>query len=378
MTQIVHIESGAVRLVGDALKTAGARSVFLVTGNSSFSTCGAEAALQPLNQEYKIRRFSGFPANPTLSSVAEGLAAFRSGSFDALVAVGGGSVIDTAKLIATLSAQDGEPERFLVGRQSIRRQGPPLIAVPTTAGSGSEATHFATVFVEGRKHSVSHVSMLPSVAIVDPDLTTTAPSRLTATCGFDAFSQAMESFWSVRSTDESRQLAEQAVRLVLRHLENAVCRPSPDSRYGMCQASHLAGQAINITTTTVPHAMSYFMTSQFGIPHGHAVGLTLGEVLVFNSEVSDGDVVDPRGVEFVRNAIRQLNRMLGTCDAIASRDMINRFMERLGLETRLGQLGISVGTAQRAMDDKVNSERLRNNPRSFAKAQLYELLSAIA
>ena len=375
-SQRVHFGPGAIRHVGESLQAA--RSIFLVTGNASFTACGAEEALEFLRRSHDVQRFSGFPQNPTLSGVMEGLAAFRAAHFDAVVAVGGGSVLDMAKLIATLSAQVGEPELFIRGTLPVLRPGPPVIAVPTTAGSGSEATHFAVVFVDGRKYSLAHESMLPRVALVDPDLTASAPPRITASCGLDAFSQGVESLWSVHSTEESRALAGEAITLALRHLVSCVECPTPEARLGMCAASHAAGKAINLTKTTAPHALSYTMTSRFGVPHGHAVALTLGQVLAFNSGVTDEDVTDPRGAAFVRDTLEHLNQLLECDDAARALDRIEALISSVRLETRLSDLGIATDQERQMLVDNVDPQRLRNNPRALNRAQIQDLIRAIA
>jgi alcohol dehydrogenase class IV len=145
----------------------------------------------------------------------------------------------------------------------------------------------------------------------------------------------------------------------------------------MMRAAHLAGQAINISKTTGPHAVSYTMTSYFGVPHGHAVGLTLGEFLVYNSQVSEKDVNDPRGAAYVRDTIATINNLLGTSSATAARDKITALMRSVGLETRLSELKIHGAENLNLIADSTNYERVVNNPRKVTRKAVMEVLQRI-
>jgi alcohol dehydrogenase class IV len=270
------------------------------------------------------------------------------------------------------------PEAVVHGRSTITNPSHPVIAVPTTSGTGSEATHFAAVFIGNCKYSVAHRSMLPVGAIIDPELTYSMSPETTAVTGLDAFSQAVESMWSVNATESSRHSARQAIRLALDHLPTAVNRPSPSARFGMSKAAHLAGIAINVTKTTAPHAISYIMTSRFGLPHGHAVALTLGPFLEYNSQATSDDVTHPGGAEEVHRSIAELNHLLGCSNAIASRKRITELIESLNLPTRLRDVGIHTSAQRQMIAEGVNLERLANNPRVLSERALNEILEEIA
>ena len=253
--------------------------------------------------------------------------------------------LDTGKLVNLLAAQEGPAEVIVRGRTPAARAGLPLIALPTTAGSGSEATHFGVVYADKIKYSVASPFMLPDVSVVDPDLTMSVSPRQTAISGMDAFAQAVESSWSIHSTEASRQDARRAVQLALAHLPCAVTAPTLQHRRAMSKAAYLAGRAINVTRTTAPHAVSYPLTAHFGYPHGHAVALTLGEFLVYNSRVSDDDVTDPRGTSHVRRVVDELVQMLGCETAEEGRERVRAMMRAIGLATELSALGISLSAA---------------------------------
>lgn len=377
MIQQVHLGVRSVYSLEQILKQIGAREIFLVTGRASFRESKAEMALEKILKGYSVLRFADFCPNPQWADVLKGLEIFGSRKFDTVIAVGGGSVLDVAKLIRVLAAQNSKPPKS-PGQTKIEKSGVPLIAIPTTAGSGSEATHFAVVYVDKIKHSVGHDCVLPDFALVDPELTYSLSPHLTAVTGIDALSQAIESYWSIHSTEESKHYSEEALELILGHLYKAVHKRSPIARNAMSKGAYLAGKAINITKTTAPHALSYALTSYFGVPHGHAVGLTLGAFFIYNSQVSQEDSSDSRGSEYVKKTIQDLNRMMGTSSAVGSCQKVSTLMESIGLRTRLGNLGLRSKEDRALIAQSVNHERLSNNPRRVTSKFLGELMEQLA
>ena len=228
------------------------------------------------------------------------------------------------------------------------------------------------LYVDGVKHSLDHPSVMPDVAIVDASLTTSLGPRATAITGLDALAQGIESIWSVNSTPESRRDAERAVALATARLEDAVLRPSREAREAMALAAHLSGRAINLTRTTACHAASYPMTVHHGIPHGHAVALTLPAMLAFNAQVGATDVTDPGGVEAVRAKVDIVLRLLGARDAAEGRDRLLRLMRRIGLETSLAQLGVH--DVDQIVAEGFNPDRAGNNPRRLTPEALRAML----
>jgi len=375
---VVRFGDGAIGHVDEILRQVQPSSIFLVTGDASYASSGAETALTPVLARWNVRRFRAGSHSADWSNVERGLTLYRQRHDPILLAVGGGVVLDTAKLISVLSANDIAPLDLIQQRSPLTRSGPPVLAVPTTAGTGSEATHFAVVYVDKTKFSVAHESMLPRWAVIDPQLTHSAPPDLTAATGLDALSQAIESLWSASSTPESADDARAAVQLARDNLWRAVRSPSRDVRFAMSKASYLAGRAINVTRTTAPHALSYAMTAHFGVPHGHAVALTVGEMLVYNGDVSHGDVNDRRGPAHVRGAVTEICHLLGCEDARAARVKLSELIASLGLSTRLRDVGIRTAEQRQFIVDQANLQRLTNNPRQLTSPQLVDLLGSIA
>lgn len=352
------------------------KRIFLVTGRKSYVKSGAKKMFSEVLSSYRIIHFSDFDLNPKLEDVEQGIKIFRKNRCDIIVAIGGGSVIDIAKLINIFSAQNGTPIDYISGKKDIMKNAKPMIAIPTTAGTGSEATHFAVVYVKGKKYSVAHESIFPSKAIIVPKLTMSMSPRLMAESGMDALCQAIESYWSVNATDESKRFAKNAISLTLNNLIRSVKNPTLKSRGEMARAAYLAGHAINITKTTAPHAISYFLTSNFGISHGHAVALTLGSMFSYNSQVKNKDVIDKRGQKYVRDTIKQLEHLFGVSNPDAVSRKIKNIMKQIGLETSLYKLGISRSDINDVVKS-VNIERLKNNPRKLDKSSLKKILISV-
>ncbi len=378
MSQLITFKPGSLRALDHLMARYDPALIFLVTGKDSYAGSGAEAKIRQVLKGRAQVRFQEFRANPNLADVEAGLRLFRQSKADLILAVGGGSVLDMAKLIGILSTQDSSPNDIVQGQKKITKIGVPVIAVPTTAGTGSEVTHFAVVFLSETKYSVAHPSMQPVCALIDPELTYSLPPGITAVTGLDAFCQAVESMWSIQATMQSRAYARKAIELALANLPAAVHQPSPKVRRNMCLASLLAGKAINLTKTTAPHALSYAMTACFGVPHGHAAALTLGPILIHNSLVTAEDVTPPYTVGQVRGIISELNRLLGCHDAPSAGQRITDLIESLGLHSRLSEVGIRTPADRSKIVEGVNLERLANNPRALTAAALSRILEQIA
>lgn len=353
-----------------------AKRIFLVAGHASYKQSGAERMFHRVLSSYIITQFSDFFPNPKLEDIERGIKIFRKTKCDVVVAIGGGSAIDVAKLINILSAQPGLLSSQVRGKKLISNPGKPLVAIPTTAGSGSEATHFAVVYDNGKKYSVAHQFMLPTLAILDPALTMSMSPHQTAVSGIDALAQAIESYWSVNSTNESKYFAAKAINLIVRNLIRSVQEPTREARAAMMRASYSAGRAINIAKTTAPHAISYFFTSHFGIPHGHAVALTLGPVFFYNSHVNSKDVVDARGEKYVRQTMVELEQLLGVGSPAVACRKIQNIMKQIGLETRLSKLGLSHSDVAASVA-AVDVERLKNNPRRLDERNITKMLLSL-
>lgn len=375
----VVVGRGLFGRVGDLLGELAPASIMLVTGGSSYERSGAKAILEPALEGRPVLRIEAVEDNPTFEEVAAGVQriaefAAASGEPELVIAVGGGKALDLAKLLVAARAQSG-PLLEVVKAKRLEGVSTPLLAVPTTAGTGSETTHFATVYDGSTKYSVAHQTLLPRYAFVDAALCDSLPASVTASTGLDALCQAIESSWAVGSTDASREDAFAAMKLVAENLEATVTRPNAPGRDAMSEAAYLAGRAINVSKTTASHALSYAMTIRWGVPHGHAVALTLPALLRFNAGVGDDDVNDPRGADHVRSVIGRISETLGSTSADAAAARLTELIQASGLGPSPADLGIQTTEDLEWVAGQVNPERLANNPRRLSAADLLNLLN---
>jgi alcohol dehydrogenase class IV len=355
----------SIKNLEEILKKEKSKKVFLVSGKKSFEDCGAQEIFEKYSRDYNIKRFCDFSSNPKKEEIDVGFELFKQENYDTIIAIGGGSVIDVAKKIK-LSEYENSKEKIL------------LVAIPTTSGSGSEATHFIVYYKGDEKQSEGDSKLtLPNYVICDPQFTMSLPKKITASTGIDALSQAIESYWSINSTEESKKFSEEAIKICLQNLEGAVNFSSEKNRENMMRAANLAGKAINITKTTACHSISYPITSYFQIPHGHAAGLTLGEMLVYNSKISNKDCLDKRGEEYVKEVIDNIVKMFDKKNSIQAKDRINKLMKNIGLETKLSRIGLSKDDIELIIKKGFNPDRVRNNPRLLTKDNLKKILEEI-
>ena len=354
------------------------QSIFLVVDRVACDAAGVFPQLAPFLKGRHVVEFNQFVENPRLEHIRKGIDVFRGSDPDLVIAIGGGTAIDAGKLICCFANQAASPERIISDSNLIScDSGTPLVAIPTTAGSGSEATHFAVVYVDDVKFSLAHESILPDLSVVDPTLTYSMPPRLTAVTGLDVLCQGIESMWSVNSTRESYDYGVEALELAVDNLHAAVHEPTPTVRAAMSRAANLAGKAINISKTTAPHAVSYAITMNFGVPHGHAVALTLAPFLRFNRHVTPSDVTDRRGVSHVNKVLNHVLEKLGCATAQEAQGAIQSLMESIGCETRLSNVGVTSDAQRLRIAQSVNAARLSNNPRAIAEHDILNILESI-
>jgi phosphonoacetaldehyde reductase len=317
-----------------------------------------------------------------MAEVLEGARTLHRARVDAVIAIGGGSVLDFAKLATAAAARgdrqgsDRQASDIIHGPTPFERRRHLLVLVPTTAGTGSEVTSIAVATLDGAKRSYAHEGLRGDIAVVDPDLTGSMPRHVAAATGMDALSQGAESYWSVRSTGRSRGPAREAIELAVGNVAAACLGSDPAARAAMSRAALQSGRAIELTQTTAPHALSYLLTTRFGVPHGHACGLFLGPVLEYNAAVTDADVADARGAGFVQDRIAEILKMIGALDAGTGRRVLDGLMERLGLATRLSRLGVGRRDVADLADAALRSPRLAANPRTLDRKALCDLITA--
>jgi alcohol dehydrogenase len=367
--------AGSIRELPAIVRELDAHRVLLVTGKRSFEASGAARVLPDLERVATVRRWSDFRPNTDAEDLAVGLRVLAEFDADVVVAIGGGSAMDMAKLLAGYGGAvepDDVGDAIRSGTR-IERRRRRLVLVPTTSGSGAETTHFAVVYTGHDKHSIASPVLLPDRIVLDPTLTLSGSPYQRATSGIDAVCQAIESLWATGGTDASRRYAREGLRLLLPHLEDFVTDPSDASATAMSLGSHLAGRAIDVSKTTAAHALSYGLTKRHGLSHGHAVAVSLGPFLEVQAEATE-DQLQP-GVEPLRHAA-VVQEILGALGAGSGRDAHHRFrelLERIGLDPRPSRAGVTA-TERHELASLVNAERLGNDPVRFDTDMLVAVL----
>lgn len=330
------IHPGARQVLPDIIEDERADKILVFTGKNSW--LGISDKIEDLLHGRKYARYCDFTVNPKEEEMILAQSALKNETFDLVIAVGGGSVIDFAKVF----------------RHRLQRQ-ISLVAIPTTFGTGSEATQFAVLYVNGKKTSVDNPAIKPDYVIVDSELGTGQPAYLKACTALDALAQAIESFWSVMSTEQSRGFAATAIGLIREHIVRYARSEDPQAIEAMAKAAHMAGRAINISRTTAAHAFSYEISSRYKIPHGHAVALTLPSLWKYNAAASEDAVIDKRGLGHLKNVFADLGGLLAS-DPI---EYFHSLYRQLGLEYDFGRLGMD---SLDFLHEGVNEQRLVNNP----------------
>ena len=374
--QTEFIGKNSLKNIKKIISNLDAKKILLVTGKGSYKKSGSEEKLIQYLGDAVVKRFFDFEPNPNIKDVLVGINIISSFKPDLVIAVGGGSVIDIAKLInifAVHVAKEKEIYEFVNESSSVKQAGLPLIAIPTTSGTGSEATHFAVVYIGNKKYSFAHKYVLPDFSIIDPSLSYSNPAYIKACSGFDALSQAIESFWAVGSTEESRGYSREAIRIILSSIEMAVVESDEKSMDRMSLAANLAGKGINISKTTAAHAVSYPITKFLDIPHGHAVALTLGSFFVINSNYSESQLNDVRGIDYFDNISKELLNLFDCSGSKQASEKWIQIMTNVGLETNLKSIFRKKNIDYDLIKKEINLERLNNNPVKVNSSQIEDL-----
>ena len=361
MEHKAYLGKDSIKEIVPLLKRYNTKNLFLVRGKDSYVACGAERIVNNAVSEIgcTLTEFYGFSENPKCEDMELGIELLKNSRADMIIAVGGGSVLDMAKLIRFFNSYYGN----ITGKYFEKvTELLPLIAIPTTAGTGAEATHFAVVYKDKIKYSAEHDDMLPNYAIIYPPFTYGNPKYLTACTGFDALAQAIEAFWNLNATDDSDKYAERAIKLLWPYLPDLVNNPTEELRDKVSEGSYWAGRAIDITKTTAPHAFSYPFTSYYGYPHGHAVALTFPFIFQLNCGKSANH----------NKRISRLMSLIGFCDNDNLYDLMYKYISSMGLQP-IGNIKVDASVIMQ----NINLDRLNNNPIAIDNLIINSLLLSL-
>ena len=335
------------------------KKLFLVV-DSSYPFLNIKDTIESLEVEKVF--FSDFTPNPLYEQVCKGIDLLKSENCDAILAVGGGSAIDVAKCIKlAVLAKEGN-EALIPPLVSIRVECDgkqlPFIAIPTTAGTGSESTHNAVMYYEGAKQTVTNDGVLPDFAILEPSVLKTLPLYQKKCTMMDALCQGIESWWSVNSTEESYEYSRKTIELIMTNWEKYIFENDAEAASNIMVGASYGGRAINITATTAAHAMSYKITSLYKLPHGHAVAVCLPEIWAYMLNHIDR-CLDKRGQQYLMGIFNEIATTMGAQNPTEAIAIFRDMMKRMELANPLSQ---DLSSDLLVLSSSVNPVRLKNNP----------------
>ncbi|NMM99157.1 iron-containing alcohol dehydrogenase family protein [Bifidobacterium olomucense] len=363
----IRFGNGRVREIKDVAAEMGLTEGGLLVSERLFAQNGTAERIVKDSEGAITEIFSDFSPNPDVTEVDKAAALIRDKHLKFVVAMGGGSAMDLAKSAASIALTNDSITEYHGTGKAMPQEHLPIIAVPTTAGTGSEVTCVSVLTNRalGKKAPIVSDGFFPSVAIIDPELTYSVPPHVTASTGMDVLSQAIEGYWSKGHQPICDACAIHAAPLVFKYLPIAVAEPdNAEARQKMCEASVIAGLAFTLPKTTSSHACSFPLTNIHGIPHGEACGLTLDWFARVNKDAQHGRV-------------QEFARAIGFEDVDAMADAIHELKVKVGLRTGLKDLNLSADQ----IADLVRISRhpnLYNNPVEITDEMLQEMYEHLA
>lgn len=352
----------------------GATKVFLVC-DSSFPFLNIKEDIENMGIPHVM--FSDFTPNPLYEQVCKGIDLFHITRCNCILAVGGGSAIDVAKCIklAVLAKEGNDAIIPPLVNTRVECDGSelPFIAIPTTAGTGSESTHNAVMYYEGAKQTVTNDGVLPDIAILEPKVLKTLPLYQKKCTMLDALCQGIESWWSVNSTEESYEYSRKTIELIMANWRKYIFENDDEAAANIMLGANYGGKAINITATTAAHAMSYKITSLYKLPHGHAVAICLPEIWDYMLGHMD-KCKDDRGSDYLATIFASIAQTMGCStpsEAIAKfrKMLVDMDIQDPVSDNRASDISI--------LTSSVNPVRLKNNPVELDEETIHTLYKRI-
>lgn len=360
--------------IGAEAKGLGATHIFLVTDETIQKTGLLERVAKPLREVAAVEVYANVPSEPTLAAAEAVAEAARATNFEAVVGVGGGSVLDMAKIAAAAVANPGQAVNEFLGANKIVNPSVPKLLVPTTAGTGAEATPYALIIADGKKKAVASPYNLAEVILLSPTFTATMPPEMTASTGMDALSHAIEAFLSRGANPLTDSFALEAVRLIMANLEAVfVHGTNLPARLQMSLAAMLAGLAFGNAGVIAGHAAAHTVGARYTIPHSLASALALPHIMAFNAPEPAAQVRLARLARELGEADRRLAQAEAALKAV---ERVERLLESLKLPTRLADLNVpEADVPQLAEALLAEKGYLARNPRTVAGEEARELIT---
>ena len=364
--------SGAIAEIPNEIAARGFKKAF-VASDPDLVKFGITAKVTDLLDAAQVpyEVYSDIKPNPTIENVQHGVEAFKASGADCIVAIGGGSSMDTSKAIGIIIANpEFEDVRSLEGVAPTKNPCTPIIAVPTTAGTGSEVTASAVITDTERNYKLSVFSyeILPKYAVLDPELIMTAPASIAASCGVDALIHAMEAYVSRNATPFSDAMAEKAMELIGGNLRRFVAnRQDEEAACAMMLGSNFAGISFAWARLGNVHAMSHPVSAYFNVPHGVANSILLPNVVEYNA------LADHGRYEVIYNYIREGNGPIENFTPDMLVEELRHLNEQLGIPATLSEVGVTADKIPAMAEDAMKSGNIPANPRQSTVKDIIKL-----
>ena len=348
------------------------KRILIISGKKSFFYSGAQKLCNKIIDKNQKELFSYFKKSsfPEIDELKRIILFIKKVNPDLIFAIGGGSVLDYAKIANSLAYSPSIKRDILNGSSKNLKKFCPLLAIPTTAGSGAEITPNAVIYIGKIKYSVESNILRPDYNFLIPELVIGNSKKLKSSAGFDAISQAIESLISRKSTGQSVNFAMESLKISLKNYLYFVKKPTLNNSFNMIKAAHLSGKAIAISKTTAPHALSYPFTAHWGVSHGHAVSLTLNDFLIFNYKN-----IHKSDCNFdLKKRFEKIFSVTKTRNIIELNDYLNKIKSEANLNQDFNRFGINLDKNYSKIIDGVNIQRLSNNPIKLTKKDIRAIL----
>ena len=369
--QNIKFRAGTLDLLPDLAKELGKSKGYIISGphlNKIGMVAKCRKALKNASMESEC--FTETEGNPSTDTVVKATEGFKKSKADFIVAFGGGSPLDVAKAVAVLATYGGNIVDY-EGAGKVMGPVVPMIAIPTTAGTGSEVTAFSVITDHSRNYKLTVVSnyLLPAYVILDPDLIATVPANTAAACGIDAMVHALEAYISKAASPFSDIFAREALRLIGGSIRDYVAdRSNPAACESMMVGSLFAGIAFSHARLGNVHAMSHPVSAYFDVPHGVANAILLPTVVDFNK-----DAADPEKYRYIYGCIsKDMGADINfTPDMLATE--IRMLNYELGILPTLSDIGVTSDKFEQMADDAMKSGNIQCNPQFTMKNDILKL-----
>ena len=368
--QDIVVGKGSLAKLPEIAKKLGGTHGFIISGphlNKMGIVKSCADALE--NAGISVDTYTETEGNPSVETVDKAAAAFKESGADFIIALGGGSPMDVAKAVGVVVKYGGSITEY-EGGGKVPGDIIPLIAIPTTAGTGSEVTAFSVITDHSRNYKLTVFSykLIPSYAILDPELLTTAPVSVAAACGIDAMVHALEAYISKDASSFTDAMAEKALELIGKNIRKYVAdRSDIQAAENMLIGSLFAGIAFSWDRLGDVHAMSHPVSAFFNVPHGVANAILLPTIVEYNALADNGKYLK------IYNYISRTPVLENEFEPLMLVELLKNLNAQLGIPASLSEVGVTADKFDAMADDAMKSGNIAVNPRSTTKKDVVSL-----